>query len=80
MTGNTFIYFQNGERAHLVITISNIYIILLQFFFQPTNDFIEEIKKYIRVELPTSGYEEQDLNIVKLKKNELKDDTLGSDF
>jgi hypothetical protein len=53
---------------------------LLQFFYQPTNDFIEEIKKYIKVELNTSGYEEQDLNIVKLKKNDLKDESLGNDF
>ena len=33
LTGNTFIFYQNGESAHLVITLSNVYILILMYFF-----------------------------------------------
>ena len=38
LSGNTFVFYQSGERAHLVITISNLYILMLQYFYTLSSD------------------------------------------
>lgn len=74
LTGNTFIFFQNGERAHLVITISNLYILLLQYLYQITKESIGKINSYVKVEF--SDTSETDLNIVRLGEKDYNDDSL----
>ena len=81
MTGNTFIFFQNGESAHLVITLSNIYVLMLMYFFmlsdigfQGSAPVTQEIKKYVKIELGSSRFGETGLDVIKIDDKTNYDD------
>lgn len=59
-----------------MLTISNFYVMLLQFFFHVSKDGMEEIRKYVKVEARKVDYDERDLSVVNVEVSNIRDDSL----
>lgn len=67
-TGNTEIYYENGERALLIIGLSNIYVWGLQYLYLPSQEGLKEIRclsELRKLELDDSYCDERDMGVVR---------------
>lgn len=81
-TANIEIYYENGDRAMLIVSISNIYVYFQQYLYSPTQEGLDEwnnINQIKKIELGEYGYDERDMGVIDYRSDKytkVSDDSL----
>lgn len=61
----------------MVITLSNLYVLMLQYFYMLNNRGVNELRRYVKLDSERRSFEEKSLNVVNVKEEDnFKDESL----